>query len=176
MNSYFKLKIKKFKIICIIYTNYNNNFLIGIIGSRKLVVKIKKKVNNFIKINLCLYIKNNIIFVKNLKPIFFLDFYLKYKVKQKEVLLKKKMIFNLKKKFTNKILFLNIKFINNFKIILTKIIYEYFTNIINPIKIYNKQKIKLLNFKLLSFIKLNVMLKNLNIKQKIYKKESISLN
>lgn len=149
-----------------------------------MLTKIKKKINLFLKIDLCLQIKKSSIYIKNSKPIFFLDFYIKFITKLKKISFRKKIILNYKKKYINKIAFLNKKIINNFKTILTQIIYEHFVYVLNPLKIYKKWSSKLLNRKLWSFIKFNIMLQNfknyilinISTKQKIHKKESVSLN
>jgi hypothetical protein len=138
INHFLKFVTKKFKITYLIHINYNNNFLVGILSSKKLLIKIKKKIDNFMKIDLCLQIKKNILIIKNSKPIFFLDFYIKFKVKLKKIYLRKKIILNYKKRYINKIAFLNKKILNNFKIILIQIIYEHFIHMLNPLKIYKK--------------------------------------
>jgi hypothetical protein len=134
----FKPKLKKSYIL---YTRYNNNFLIAVFGSKKLAVKIKKKINIYITTSLFLQIKKNIVFMKNNKPISFLDFYIKQvTIKKKENSIKVS-ISGYKKKYNNKVSSMHFKTNKNFEIISIKAIYESMAYLINPVKTIKKQNI-----------------------------------
>jgi hypothetical protein len=82
LNKQKKIYQKKYKHHCsekkkgqnIQYVRYNNYFIIGIIGPHILVLKTKEKIDRFLKSDLHLKIKQNILMKQNEKNINFLNF------------------------------------------------------------------------------------------------------
>jgi retron-type reverse transcriptase len=66
------------------YVRYVDDFLVGIVGSRKFALQILKDLSNFIKSNLCLEVKKDNLISCNSKPVKFLGHFIglnEYKVK-----------------------------------------------------------------------------------------------
>ena len=175
------------KIKNILYIRYANNFLIGIIGPEKFAIKIKNKINGFIKTNLHLQIKKNTILNKNNKSLLFLGFCIKcitIPTKIKQILAKKEAIFRYKKKSIAKMTSLNVKIAKSFRIALIKTICEAASYKIKFGEIIKKKNVNLLAQRILSDIELDKLSKNAkslffnikNLKQNLNKLDNININ
>lgn len=71
-----RLKGARLEVQNILYVRYADNFLIGIVGSKEFASKVRNKVNGFLKGNLHLLIKKDVLVNRNDSPLSFLGFLL----------------------------------------------------------------------------------------------------
>lgn len=171
----------------IFYIRYTSNFLIGIIGSKKFAIEIKNKITGFIKTNLHLQIKKNIVLNKNNKSILFLGFRIKFltrPAKTKKILTEKEAIFRYKKRSIAKMTSLKIKIGKSFRIALIKAICETASHKIKFSETIKKKNFNSLARKILFDIEFNKLSKNAknlffnikNLKQELNKLDNNNIN
>jgi len=171
----------------VLYIRYANNFLIGIVGPKKFAIKIKNKINGFIKTNLHLQIKKNTIVNKNNKSLLFLGFRIKFitmLTKTKKILAEKEAILRYKKRSIAKMTSLKIRIAKSFRIALIKAFCEAASHKIKPGKTIKKKNVNSLAQKILYDIKLDKLSENAkslffnikNLKQELNKLDNININ
>jgi hypothetical protein len=117
------------------YVRYLYDFLIGIVGSRKYAVKISKYLNSFVKSNLHLKIKKDLVVYHNEKPVTFLNHLISFReYTSKPSVISKSM--RAAKKNKNKSIS---KFLENDKRLAKSKSYQFYSNVLKQFAILSSK-------------------------------------
>lgn len=140
------------------YVRYADDFLIGVVGSKEFVVKIKSEINSFIQSNLHLQIKKDGIVNRNNKSIEFLGFLIKLPVgnnSSRMIQVKREAISRYKKRAIARMSNINVRIAKSLRLAFIKSLSESAACQIKPREVINKKNIHVLATRVVSEIDFN---------------------
>ena len=142
----------------ILYARYADDFLIGIVGPKKFTIQIRNEINGFIKSNLHLQIKKDVIINRNERSILFLGFLIKLPAVRKKTRIipaKKEAILRYKRRSIARMSKVDLRIAKSLRIALIKSISQAAAFQIKPGETIGKKNIDILAKRVVSEIDFN---------------------